>query len=114
LLSILVIYMILLALIGFTLLLSSCMKSPFPVLITDIVLLFTPLFLKYSETNWLYNQILRILPSSAISFSFSEYINYNFGNLVIDLPTMIIFTGLILSIIFLPFAKNNFKKHQVN
>ncbi|MCC0679489.1 ABC transporter permease subunit [Clostridioides sp. ES-S-0005-03] len=114
LLSILVIYMILIALIGFTLLLSSCMKSPFPVLITDIVLLFIPLFLKYSETNWLYNQILRILPSNAISFSFSEYVNYRFGNLIIDLPTMIIFTGLILSIIFLPFVKNNFRKHQVN
>ncbi|MCC0643205.1 MULTISPECIES: ABC transporter permease subunit [unclassified Clostridioides] len=114
LLSILVIYMILIALIGFTLLLSSCMKSPFPVLITDIALLFIPLFLKYSETNWLYNQILRILPSNAISFSFSEYINYRFGSLIIDLPTMIIFTGLILSIIILPFIKNNFRKHQVS
>ncbi|CZR97247.1 MULTISPECIES: ABC transporter permease [Clostridioides] len=114
LLSILVIYIILIALISFTLLLSSCMKSPFPVLITNIIILFVPIFLQYSETNKLYNLILRILPSNAISFSFANYIDYKIGNLIIDLPTMIIFTCLVLAIIFLPFTKNNFKKHQVN
>lgn len=114
LLSILVIYIILIALISFTLLLSSCMKSPFPVLITNIIILFVPIFLQYSETNKLYNLILRILPSNAISFSFANYIDYKIGNLIIDLPTMIIFTCLVFAILFLPFIKNNFKKHQVN
>ncbi|NMS89350.1 ABC transporter permease [Clostridioides difficile] len=114
LLSVLIIYMILLALISFTLLLSSCMKSPFPVLITNIIILLVPMFLQYSETNKLYNLILRILPSNAISFSFTNYIDYKIGNLIIDLPTMIIFTCLVFTILFLPFIKNNFKKHQVN
>lgn len=114
LLSILVIYIILIALISFTLLLSSCMKSPFPVLITNIIILFVPIFLQYSETNKLYNLILQILPSNAISFSFANYIDYKIGNLIIDLPTMIIFTCLVFTILFLPFTKNNFKKHQVN
>lgn len=114
LLSVLIIYMILILLISFTLLLSSYMKSPFPVLITNIILLFVPIFLKYSETNKLYNQILNVLPSKAISFSFTNYVDYKFGNLIIALPTMIIFTCLVLTVVFLPFIKNNFKKHQVN
>lgn len=114
LLSVLIIYMILILLISFTLLLSSYMKSPFPVLITNIILLFVPIFLKYSETNKLYNQILNVLPSNAISFSFTNYVDYKFGNLIIALPTMIIFTCLVLTVVFLPFIKNNFKKHQVN
>ncbi|EQF65595.1 ABC-2 transporter family protein, partial [Clostridioides difficile CD196] len=102
LLSVLIIYMILILLISFTLLLSSYMKSPFPVLITNIILLFVPIFFKYSETNKLYNQILRILPSNAISFSFTDYIDYKFGNLIVTLPTMIIFTCLVLTVVFLP------------
>ena len=60
-----VIYLVLLAMIGVTLLLSAKMKSPYHVLTLIVPLLFIPLFLAPNGTTGAYNLTLFLLPYRA-------------------------------------------------
>lgn len=109
-----VIFLILLAMIGLTLFLSANMRSPYVVLIVLVPVLFIPMFLSPNGTTGLYNLILFLLPYRSTMPELSKYISYQFGNVVVDVLTMRMILYVILTAVFLPFARLGFKRHQVS
>jgi len=83
-----VIFMVQLALISFTLFLSSKMKTPFLVLIVVVPILFIPLFMTPTGTSGLYNLILFLTPYRSTLPQFGSYISYQFGGVVLNVLTM--------------------------
>ena len=108
-----VIFMVLLALIGFTLFLSSKMKTPFLVLIVVVPILFIPLFMTPTGTNGLYNLILFLTPYRSTLPQFGSYISYQFGGLVFNVLAMRAVVYGLLTIVAIPLARMGFKNHQV-
>lgn len=108
-----IIYLVLLAMIGLTLLLSAKMKSPYLVLIILVPILFIPMFLTPNGTTGAYNLTLFLLPYRSIMPEFSKYISYQFGGMVLDTLTIRAFLYVFLTIIMLPLARLGAKKHQV-
>lgn len=109
-----VIYLVLIAMIGLTLLLSAKMKSPYLVLIVLVPVLFIPMFLSPNGTTGVYNLTLLLLPYYSTMPKFGTYISYQFGNLVLDAFSMRAILYAVLTVIMLPLAKLGFKKHQVS
>ena len=108
-----IIFLVLFAMIGFTLFLSSKMKSPYLVLIILVPILFIPLFLTPNGTAGEYNLVLFLLPYRAAMPEFGKYISYQFGGLVLDVLTVRVILYALLTVIMLPLAGLGFKKHQV-
>ena len=108
-----VIYFVLFAMIGLTLLLSSKMKSPYLVLIVLVPVLFIPMFLSANGTTGTYNLTLFLLPYYAIQPQFGSYISYQLGGLVLDAFSTRTILYAALTVCLLPFARLGFKKHQV-
>lgn len=108
-----IIYLVLLAMIGLTLLLSAKIKSPYLVLIILVPILFIPMFLTPNGTTGAYNLILFLLPYRSTMPEFSKYISYQFGGLVLDVLTVRAIFYIFLTVIMLPLARLGFKKHQV-
>lgn len=108
-----IIYLVLLAMVGLTLLLSAQMKSPYLVLIILVPILFIPMFLTPNGTTGAYNLTLFLLPSRVAMPEFSKYISYQFGSLVLDTLTIRAILYVFLTVIMLPLARLGFKKHQV-
>ena len=113
LINIIILYLILIAMIGLTLLLSAKMKSPYLVLIVLIPILFIPMFLTPNGTTGAYNLILFLLPYRSTMPEFNKYISYQFGGLVLNTLTIRAILYFLLAIIMLPLARLGFKKHQV-
>lgn len=112
--SIGIIYLVLFAMISLTLLLSSKMKTPYLVLIVIVPVLFIPIFISPNGTTGIYNLTLLLLPYHAIMPEIGKYISYQFGGLVLDAFSTRAILYAILTIILLPFAQAEFKKHQVS
>ncbi|MBF0579234.1 hypothetical protein IM774_05460 [Erysipelotrichaceae bacterium RD49] len=108
-----VVYLVLSAIMAFTLVLSAKMKSPYMVLVVLAPVLFIPLFLSPNGTVELYNLVLFLLPYRAIIPKFKKYITYQFGEIVIDLFTMRAVVDLLLIAVLLPLANRIFRNHQV-
>ena len=108
-----IIYLVLLAMVGLTLLLSAQMKSPYLVLIVLVPILFIPMFLTPNGTTGAYNLTLFLLPYRVAMPEFSKYISYQFGSLVLDTLTIRAILYVFLTVIMLPLARLGFKKHQV-
>ena len=108
-----IIYLILLAMIGLTLLLSAQMKSPYLVLIILVPVLFIPMFLTPNGTTGAYNLTLFLLPYRSTMPELGKYISYQFGGLVLDALTVRAILYVVLTVIMLPLARLGFKKHQV-
>ena len=108
-----IIYLVLLAMVGLTLLLSAQMKSPYLVLIILVPILFIPMFLTPNGTTGTYNLTLFLLPYRSTMPEFSKYISYQFGSLVLDTLTIRAILYVFLTVIMLPLARLGFKKHQV-
>lgn len=108
-----VIYLVLFAVIGLTLLLSAKMKSPYFVLIVLVPVLFIPMFLSPNGTSGAYNLTLFLLPYRSTIPEIGKYISYQFGGLVLDVFSMRAILYAILTAVMLPFARRGFKKHQV-
>ena len=108
-----IIYLVLLAMIGLTLLLSAKMKSPYLVLIILVPILFIPMFLTPNGTTGAYNLTLFLLPYRSTMPEFGKYISYQFGGLVLDALTVRAILYVILTVIALPLARSGFRKHQV-
>ena len=109
-----VIYFVLFAMIGLTLLLSSKMRSPYLVLIVLVPVLFIPMFLSANGTTGAYNLILFLLPYYAIQPQFGSYISYQLGGLVLDAFSTRTILYAALTVCLLPFARLGFNKHQVS
>lgn len=108
-----IIYLILIAMIGLTLLLSAKMKSPYLVLIVIVPILFIPMFLTPNGTTGIYNLILFLTPYRATQPELGKYISYQFGSLVLDALSIRAILYALLTVIMLPLARLGFKKHQV-
>ena len=109
-----VIYTVLLAMIGITLLLSAKMKSPYLVLIVLVLVLFIPLFLAPNGTTGVYNLTLFLLPYRSTMPEVGKYISYQFGGIVLDALSMRATLYCALTLITLPIARLGFKKYQVS
>lgn len=104
-----------LAMVSFTLLLSSRMRTPFSVIIWSIVLLFVPLFIPQSGGSRLFNHLLALLPgrqtevfSRLRGFELIEVLGLN-----IPLPYAVGWVAFLITIVLLPFAWRGFCKHEV-
>ncbi|MBU3184870.1 hypothetical protein [Clostridium estertheticum] len=106
-------YAVMLGMLSFTLLLSAKFKTPFTVLIIDVIILFVSLFMEQGADNGLFNHILYLLPYKSLDSAFRYYLSYPFGGLTISLILMRIVVYGTMTIIFLPFIRNAFRKHQV-
>jgi len=109
-----IIYLVLIAMISLTLLLSAKMKSTYLVLMVLVAVLIIPLFLSPNGTTGVYNLILFLLPYRSIMPELSNYISCQFGNLVLDIHTVRSVLYPALTVIILPIAGFGFKKHQVS
>ena len=108
-----IIYLVLLAMVGLTLLLSAHMKSPYLVLVILIPILFIPMFLTPNGTTGAYNLTLFLLPYRSTMPELGKYISYQLGSLVLDALTVRVVLYALLAVIMLPLARLGFKKHQV-
>lgn len=109
-----VMYLVLLAMISLTLLLSAKMKSPFLVLIVIVPVLFIPMFLTPSGTAGAYNLTLFLLPYRSAMPEMGKYITYEFGSLVLNAFSARAILYAALTVILLPFTRLAFQKHQVS
>lgn len=109
-----VVYLVLFAMIGLTLLLSAKMKSPYLVLIVLVPVLFIPLFLSPNGTTGAYNLSLFLLPYRSTIPEVGKYISYQFGGLVLDAFTVRAILYALLTAAMLPLTRLGFKKHQVS
>lgn len=109
-----VIYFVLFAMIGLTLLLSSKMRSPYLVLIVLVSVLFIPMFLSANGTTGAYNLTLFLLPYYAVQPQFGSYISYQLGSLVLDAFSTRTILYAVLTVCMLPLARRGFEKHQVS
>lgn len=108
-----VLYLVLTAMIGLTLLLSSKMKSPYLVLTMLVPVLFIPIFLSPDGTAGAYNLTLFLLPYRSAIPEVGKYISYQFGSIVLDAFSLRAILYTVLTVILLPLARLGFKKHQV-
>ena len=109
-----VILLVLIAMLALTLFLSAKMKSPFPVLAVLIPVLIVPMFFTPSGASGLFNQILFLLPYRSMVPEIGKYISYQFGGFVAGLLEVRAVFYVILTLIFIPFCRHAFKKHQVS
>ena len=107
-----IIYLVLLAMIRLTLMLSAKMKTPYFVLIILVPVLFIPMFLTPNGTTGAYNLTLFLLPYRASMPELGKYISYQFGGQVLDALTMRAVLYGLLAVIMPPLASLGFKKHQ--
>ena len=108
-----VIYLVLLAMIALTLLLSAKMKSPYLVLVILVPVLFLPLFLSPNGTAGAYNLTLFLLPYRCAMPEIGKYVSYQIGGLVLDALSMRAILYAALTAVMLPLARLGFQKHQV-
>lgn len=108
-----VIYLVLLAMIALTLLLSAKMKSPYLVLVILVPVLFLPLFLSPNGTAGAYNLALFLLPYRCAMPEIGKYVSYQIGGLVLDALSMRAILYAALTVVMLPLARLGFQKHQV-
>lgn len=108
-----VIYLVLCAMIGLTLLLSARMKSPYLVLIVMVPVLFIPMFLAPNGTAGVYNLLIFLTPYQSLIPGFGKYLSYQFGPRVLDAFSMRALVYAALTAVLIPFAGRGFKRHQV-
>ncbi len=108
-------YCICLLMQGITLLLSAKMASPFPVIICMLVILFLPIFISYSKSSRLFNNVLNLLPGKMTGAytALTKYELYHIAGISIPYPNMMIIVSLFIGFVTLPFAFKAFRKHQV-
>lgn len=109
-----IVYLVLLAMISLTLLLSAKMKSPYFVLIILVPVLFLPMFFVPDGTSGIYNLVLFLMPYRSVIPEIGKYISYQLGGAVSDIFLVRAILYAVLVLILLPFARLGFKKHQVS
>ena len=109
-----VIYLVVIAMAGLTLLLSAKMKTPYLVLAVLVPVLFIPMFLTPTGIAGIYNQLLFLLPYRSTMPEFGKYVSYQFGGLVLDALSVRAIVYTVLTVISIPFIRLFFRKHQVS
>ncbi|MDE5964358.1 MAG: hypothetical protein K2G65_03020, partial [Eubacterium sp.] len=107
-------FAVMLGMVSITLLCSAKMKTAFPVLIIDVLIIFIPIFLK-PGSNTIWNHIAWLLPYNSMSglSIFKEYLSYPTGITVFSVLSMIVILYFAITLTALPLAGRGFKKHQV-
>lgn len=105
-------YVMTLGFAALTLLLSSRMRSMLGVFIVDMVLIIVTGMIP-SGGNAIVKHIEYLFPYGAASASFSSFISYPFGDVVLDLIGMIVIVYLLLAAICIPLSAVSFRRHQV-
>lgn len=108
-----VIYLVLLAMISLTLLLSAKVKSPYIVLIVLVPVIFIPMFLSPNGTTGIYNLTLFLTPYQSTTPLFAKYLSYQFGGIILDAFSARAILYIILTALLLPLARLGFRKHQM-
>lgn len=116
LIAIATLYLILLGMVSFTLFLSSVMSSPVPVLAITTLTIMLPMFLGISETSGIWNRILVLLPYRAAQAQFADsfygYFSYPTGPVVLDIATVRLIVYTAVTLVFIPFTRRAWKRHQ--
>ncbi len=105
-----ILYLMLLGASGFTLLLSSRIKSTMPVAVIPVVAVFMGLVLSFFEpatkaTAW--------LPLNALS-RMGSMLSYGIGSIAFDLPTLVVALYAVLLVAGTAIALRSFRSHQVS
>lgn len=108
-----VVYLVLLAMICVTLLLSAKLRSPYLVLAVLVPMLFLPVFLTPDGTAGLYNKILYLLPYRCTMSEISRYVSYSFGGAVLDVLSVRRIVYAIVAATCIPWAGIAWRRHQV-
>lgn len=102
--------------VSFTLFLSSVMSSPVPVLAITTLTIMLPMFLGISETSGIWNRILVLLPYRAAQAQFADsfygYFSYPTGPVVLDIATVRLIVYTAVTLVFIPFTRRAWKRHQ--
>ena len=108
-------YLIVIAVMSITMLLSSVCNTSFSTVIISALWVFVPLFIPSSKDSKVFNYIINLLPAKALDTYtvFSVYDVYSFGKTVISLPIVILLSSAFLVLIALPLAHRSFSRHQV-
>lgn len=109
-------YLILIAMISVTMLLSAKAKSSFQVLVILGAVMLVPSFLEYSATSKFYNHILVLLPGQATAFAniLQQYISYDIAGKIVGLPYMICIIYLLIFVGCIWGTKCLFRRQQVS
>ena len=95
--------------------LSARMKTALPVLSGTLVLLFAGMVFKYSDTNGIQNHIACLLPYNAVPLlDLYSLIDYPFGKLILDYPSMIYLVYFTFGVLLLLFAGRAFNRHEAD
>jgi len=104
-----------LMMMSITLVLSSRLKSPFPVIIWSMVILFGSMFIPYSKSSRTINQFIQLLPNKIMDGydAITHYEVYHFFGQI--LPRHLVMAGVafIVMVLLMPISYRGFKKHQV-
>ncbi len=108
-------YLIVMAVMSITMLLSSVCNTSFSAVIISALWVFVPLFIPSSKSSKAFNYIVNLLPAKAFDTYtvFSVYDVYSFGKAVVPLPIVILLFSTIIVLIALPLAHKSFSRHQV-
>lgn len=104
-------YLATLAAICFTLLLSSRMRTPFPVIVLSMLTLFVPSLVSGNLPDWL-NKIILLMPFASDSGELFRTNMYHIAALRIWSPDMMILASAAAALLFLPFAVRGYVRHQ--
>ena len=117
LICILTAFLVMFGMVSVTLLMSSKMKSPLPTVAVIIFLIFSTMFVGYSETNGVWNRIIILMPQRALTSvwpdDFSCYFSWNIFGKVFDVVTVRMIVYVVLTIICIPLTVYFFRRHQV-
>ena len=108
-------YLVIMAVMAITMLLSSVCKTSFGAVIISALWVFVPLFIPSSKSSKVFNYIINLLPAKALDTYtvFSVYDVYSLGKTVISLPIVILLFSTFIVLIALPLAHRSFSRHQV-
>ncbi|MHC5218539.1 ABC transporter permease subunit [Enterococcus sp. LJL128] len=104
--------LVLFGMIGVTLLLSSRLSTPVPVLVTNVLLLMMPFIMPKSTASVLYNWLVNLLPGVQLNMKFVSNITYNIAGWTTNLFTINVLVYLLIILVTVPLAIRSFREHQ--
>lgn len=99
---------------GITLFLSSLLKNAYSVIIAAFLLLIVPTFLSMSSGGYLWKHVLALLPAKITDFSFTSYLVFRMGGLIVTWPTAAMALNGAGALLLSGLAYAVFRRHQVN
>lgn len=104
-----------LMMMSITLVLSSRLKSPFPVMIWSVAVLFGSMFIPYSKSSRTINHLIQLLPNKIMDGyeAITHYEVYHLFGQILPRHLVMVGVSFIVTVLLMPIAYRGFKKHQV-